>query len=85
MNYANYGTLQNAQSYQDLLYGQARTVKRRARHGPMHRVRAAIARSLVLAGARIMPDTPAVIGDRVVVFDRAPLDDVLKHELQSAA
>jgi len=85
MNFANYADYGSARAYQDLLENRAGMVKRRSRHGPFHRIRSTIANSLVLTGAKLMPETPAVVGNRVLVFDRSAAEAAEELEFRPAA
>lgn len=59
-----------------------RSSRRLARHGPLHRLQRAVAGSLVLLGALMLPETPAVVAGRVFVL--APIEPP-QEELQPAA
>jgi hypothetical protein len=75
----------HVRAYQQLIGAEMRSSRRTARHGFPARVRWLLANTLVLAGARMMPDTPALVGGRVLVFEPATGSDPEDHGLQPAA
>jgi len=81
----NYFTTEQVAVYQAQVASELRRSQARARNGPIRRIRSALASSLVLTGARLLPETPAVVGDRVPVFERTGPEDASERKLQPAA
>jgi hypothetical protein len=70
-------------TYQDMIATELRSSRRRPRRSGPAGVRRFLARALVLTGARLMPETPVIVGGRVLVFE--PTADPEDHGLQPAA
>lgn len=81
----NYNDGLHVKAYQDIIAFDLRSSRAHSRHGPLGRVRRIVANTLVLTGARLMPETPALVGDRVLVFERQPDADGIEGKLQPAA
>jgi hypothetical protein len=80
----NYIDTHHVKAYQGIVAREMRSSRGNSRHGPLSAARRMLASTLVLTGARLMPDTPAVVGNRALVFEPPPMTDS-ERKLQPAA
>lgn len=80
----NYLDASHVDVYRDMVAGDIRSSRRNGRQ-LRARAQRILASALVLSGARLMPETPVVVGGRVLVFEPVPGRDPRDHGLRPAA